>query len=462
MTETPEISKALWHFIVAHPTETKIALMPVDDMWTLPSMPSGTPMNAYWALYIDGYKVQQLWDWDVAVMYQANYFPVDNFNDVRVVYVLDNIDGHADLPDGAQWFSSDDIADITFDEEHIAGILQTCFAEQTEGIPEKRAPWGRVGWHKRAMGWIQSQLGAHSYQQTSDIEMVRIWCITAMYKVETNQGYLYFKAVPPVFKREIMITRWLREQFGNAIPQFVAYDTEQNFMLMKDFGGTPLRGGHEHTEITTWKSALNQYGKLQAQTAPYIDALLALGALDWRIETLLPQFEDLLQDEEFVKPNWEITAEQIEQVRQTLPQVKAHIEALQAMNLPNTILHGDFHAGNININDEQVIFYDWTDAAIGMPLLDLHPIVHWDLNGVFDNQPDAIESVLDAYFEGLSGDIPRATWKEAYEHSQIVAIVYHALNYRHLLSKVEPNERWILDTMGNLLKSLIAKLSLSE
>jgi len=458
MTEKPEISNAQWQFILPHPTEIKIALMPKDNEWTLPTLPSNVPMNSYWKLYLDGYKVQQLWDWRIAVRYQAKYLQAKAFNDIRIVYALDNLDQHTDLPAGGEWVDEDEAQALLSDDVQIQEIVAIYYQEQTNGIPKYRPPWGQVGWYSQTMDWIKAQLTENDYTLTGDIELMRTWCITSMYKMMTDKGDLYFKAVPPVFKREIAITSWLHEQFGDTAPEFVAYDSDKQLMLMRDFGGTNLYEAENTSDPNLWKAALQQYAKLQMKTTSHADKLIELGAMDWRIDRFLPLFEKLLYDDEFIKPDSSITQEEIEQARQTLPQVTAHIEALQAMNLPNAILHGDFHAGNVNVNDEQFIYYDWTDAGIGIPLFDLHPFINWGVNEVFKDNPDVQDEILEAYFEGLSGDISKETWREAYKHSQVVAIIHHALNYHHLLRQIAPNERWILDIMGNLLKDLVVKV----
>ena len=36
-----------------------------------------------------------------------------------------------------------------------------------------------------------------------------------------------------------------------------------------------------------------------------------------------------------------------------------------------SLVHGDFHSGNAALVDDRIVIIDWSDAAIGNPLVDL-------------------------------------------------------------------------------------------
>jgi aminoglycoside phosphotransferase (APT) family kinase protein len=46
--------------------------------------------------------------------------------------------------------------------------------------------------------------------------------------------------------------------------------------------------------------------------------------------------------------------------------------------VPDALLHGDIHPGNIARNEHGYTFFDWTDAAVGQPFLDMIAIASED------------------------------------------------------------------------------------
>jgi aminoglycoside phosphotransferase (APT) family kinase protein len=52
-------------------------------------------------------------------------------------------------------------------------------------------------------------------------------------------------------------------------------------------------------------------------------------------------------------------------------ELHAAIAKLARIDIPETLLHGDLHPNNIAVTDGRAVAFDWTDAALGHPFLDL-------------------------------------------------------------------------------------------
>jgi aminoglycoside phosphotransferase (APT) family kinase protein len=52
-------------------------------------------------------------------------------------------------------------------------------------------------------------------------------------------------------------------------------------------------------------------------------------------------------------------------------QLREAISELAAIGVPETLLHGDLHPRNLAVRDGKVLAFDWTDAAVSHPFLDL-------------------------------------------------------------------------------------------
>ena len=60
---------------------------------------------------------------------------------------------------------------------------------------------------------------------------------------------------------------------------------------------------------------------------------------------------------------------------------------------PDALRHGDTHLGNIAVRNGVALFFDWSDACIALPFLDLAPLLK---AAGLDNNPDAA-ALLDLY-----------------------------------------------------------------
>ena len=89
-------------------------------------------------------------------------------------------------------------------------------------------------------------------------------------------------------------------------------------------------------------------------------------------------------------------------------------------------MHGDLHPGNAARIDGELAYFDWTDACIAHPLIDLH-----SLQWVDDESVRA--SLLGAYVEGWGGAVPAA----AIELARIVTPLHHAVSYSTIVANVE-------------------------
>ena len=51
------------------------------------------------------------------------------------------------------------------------------------------------------------------------------------------------------------------------------------------------------------------------------------------------------------------------------------VAAVAACGVPDTLVHGDFHPGNVAGRPDDYVILDWGDSFVGHPLLDELPFV---------------------------------------------------------------------------------------
>ena len=109
-------------------------------------------------------------------------------------------------------------------------------------------------------------------------------------------------------------------------------------------------------------------------------------------------------------------------------------DALEACGIPDTLVHGDFHPGNVRGERGGYRILDWADSAIGHPLLDLRPTVEY-LTGA------ARAAVVEAFVTGWQQALPGCDAHRAAELAAPLGPLLGAVTYRRFLDNIEPSER---------------------
>lgn len=444
------------HVILPHPSEPRLLLIPDGPNWTLPSLEMDQPPENGYDVAKFGMALREVAGCVAIALYSPYFERKNDAHGHRNVVVAENRDSAYQPPDGARWLSSDELDSVTLTDDYLRPVIAAWLHEQENGaVPPERPPWAFGGWIDRAHRWITVQVATHGLALTGEIEQDRKWCITCMLKVPTDAGTLYFKAVPDTFSREIEITRYLSALYPDSIPSVLAAEPDEHWLLMRDFGAEILG---DSKDLSLWMQAMRDYGILQAGTAAHVDALLARGASDFRLEALPDKLDAMLADGEILQPDRHIAADEIGRLHELVPRIRAILAELQAYAIPPTIIHSDFHPWNIAARPGQTIVFDWTDAGVGHPLCDTAHVFDLVADEIFPDQPEAAGVVRDAYMSGLSALAPLDVLRRIAPLGELAGLVQQAVNYHQLLRRVEPSERWSLSFMTFLLKKLLTRL----
>jgi hypothetical protein len=447
--------EAVLQIILPHAREPKL-LLQQDGGWTMPRLelefaPGASPFR-FFSL---GMKTQSVLGCQVAMLRCAYFEPATDDHGYRCIFVAENLDPDFQPPTGTRWFTYDELNGIVLNDEYLRAVVETYVQEaQTKHYPEERPSWAFPGWWAYTSDWIRAQVKANGWRLEGEIELVRKWSITCVMKAPTSVGDLYFKAVPPMMAREVEVTWFLAEQFPDYLPSIVAYDTEQRWLLMRDFGQTFLV---DSKEVADWERVLREFSALQIAMVPQVDTLVKLNALHYPVEQLPDGLEALLADTEYLHPDRHMSQEEIERVRSYLPQIRQLAEELTGYDIPLTILHGDFHSGNTAIQDQQIIFFDWTDVMVGCPLLDM-AFFFDGVGEVLGDAPETTAQLRETYLEGLSSLAPIDVLRRALPLAQTMGFLQLVVHYHDLLSRLEPSERWTLEVIGFFMKQMLMRL----
>ncbi|MEO2004316.1 MAG: phosphotransferase [Candidatus Poribacteria bacterium] len=227
--------------------------------------------------------------------------------------------------------------------------------------------WDEPGWREAAETWIRSALTRLARPVTGEIEDVRIWALSCVLRAPTDDGWVYFKEALdlPLFADEPRVTQHLAELYPKTTPMVLATDPGRRWMLTGDAG-----------EIVGWDAPQAEWTTLYAQCArtqvsavQHVDGLLAVGCLDRDIRRMPSQFDAVLDDTETMALLPQSTADALARLR---PRLSDACEDLAAVGIPNTLVHGDLHVGNMAVQHGRCVVIDGPTCVylirIWMPL----------------------------------------------------------------------------------------------
>jgi hypothetical protein len=430
MTEAQQTSD-IYGILPDRPAKRVLMLVGAAGDWTLPHI--HLPDERIWApsVGVTCAGMRNLLAADVIVLRNVHASYSDDRSHGELIYLLENQGEGWTPPAGAKWIDHDALENLLLAHpEHRAVIAGELREAETSYIPELRPPWAQPGWFKAASAWMETQLEGHNYVLTAPIEQTKSWGISCLLRAQTDQGDVYFKVSTslPLFGNEPALLKALSERYPDFVPAPLAIEPAQRWMLMRDFG-TELRS---MPSLTHYETAMQRFGQLQVQTVSQVEDLLAIGCLDRRLDILSTQIDPLLSNDEALAL---LAVDEIAQLRALAPRLKAMCSELAGYRVPDSLSHGDLHSGNIT--GETLLIFDWTDACIAHPFLDLSVVVG-DLE---ESALGGHERVLDAYLNQWVAYEPldrlRAMWRLA----EPLGAFHQAVSYQHIVATLEPTSK---------------------
>jgi hypothetical protein len=273
-----------------------------------------------------------------------------------------------------------DVGDAVVGDVELPAPLRPAFerwlVEQRGGpIPPLRAAWARPGWLAAAEAWVGC-----------DLEPRRMWPLSAVLRGVLDGEPVFLKAVFPLFHHEPAITEALAREHPGVVPEVLRVDRDRGWMLMRELHGEVVT----ESVPASFTPALREHARIQRAWSRRTGELLALGA------------QDRAQD-------WPDTG------------------------LPVTLAHGDFHSANVVIDGGRATIFDWSDACVAHPLIDLHTFFA-------ERVDEALHDIfVDAYAEGW--DVSPALVRSGLEQIAAYSCLHQVESYRAIAAAVEPMDR---------------------
>ncbi|HWD79421.1 MAG TPA: aminoglycoside phosphotransferase family protein [Kribbella sp.] len=305
----------------------------------------------------------------------------------------------------------------------VDAVVRTCVSEDPityvldprESFDET-PQW--IGQHVQATGpWVQ----------------VKSWGLSDVLRIPTADGDVYFKALsqasddpdalPFLFVHEPRFLQLASADRPGQVPAPIAIDEQRVWMLLPDLGA-PL-GPSE--DVALWIDAVRNHARLQRSYVSEPRRLLDYSCADRRLAVLVDELDRLLEPNKLTR---RLDPVQLAKLPDRAKQLREAIDELAAIGVPETLLHGDLHPRNLAMRDGQVLAFDWTDAALAHPFLDLVTFVE-------KRSPlSADPRVRDAYLAEWEEYATPADLRRALSLAEELGALYQTITYLHLIDHV--------------------------
>ena len=306
---------------------------------------------------------------------------------------------------------------------YLAEVAHPVSAEPWDGTLDDhplRMTWARPGGPAADLAWAESHLAERGLRRIGPAQQVRSWNLSSLWRLPVHGQTVWLKVVPPFFIHEGRILERLQ---GERVPTLIAHDGPR-LLLAEIPGGDLYRASSSQLlEMVTLLAVM------QRKWMDGTGELLGLGLPDWREAALAPAIGRLI---ERIGP--ELTPDDRSTLDRFLTGLADRFARVADCGLPDTLVHGDFHPGNVRGDDRSLVLLDWGDSGVGHPLLD-EPAF---LDRVLE---DAADSVRRHWHAAWSQALPGSDPDQASGLLRPVAAARQALIYQTFLDGIEPSER---------------------
>ncbi len=277
--------------------------------------------------------------------------------DVRILRILD----------GPDWYGPPACGQLTYlaeiDRPPAAGspVLLTGWTGPDPVVDHPlRQLWARPGGPSADLSWATQALSRLGISLSGRPEQMRSWNLSSIWRLPTDSGQVWLKVVPPFFAHEAALLTALD---GEAVPTVLAMEPTR--MLLADAPGIDQYDADPDAQLTMVRLLV----ELQTRWVSGAPVLLELGVPDLRGSALIGPIEDVVERRADA-----LTAPERRVVEELVAGLPTRFAAIADCGLPDTLVHGDFHLGNIKGDPSGraggFTILDWGDSGVGNPMLD--------------------------------------------------------------------------------------------
>ncbi|MEU2701076.1 MULTISPECIES: aminoglycoside phosphotransferase family protein [Micromonospora] len=291
-----------------------------------------------------------------------------------------------------------------------------------------RQPWADAGGPARSVAWATGELSRRCRRVTA-VAQQRTWNLSAIWRLDTDQGPAWLKQLPSFARHEPTVLAFPGDQgvgVGDDLPDdtnslingpvVLAADGEGR-MLLDDVPGEDRYGAGEGERA----AVAAEHHAVQWRACGVVGELVTAGVPDLRGAGLTDWIHERLAGHDVAA-----AADLLDGLDHRLRQVGD-------CGLPDTLVHGDLHPGNVRGDGRRRVVIDWADSFVGHPAFDILRLTE-------DVDADAAARLVDAWARRWRADVPGSDPHRAVDLLRPVAPLRLAAVYAMFLAAIEPGE----------------------
>ncbi len=276
-----------------------------------------------------------------------------------------------------------------------------------------RAPYAVPGGPAASVAWALAATGRDDLTPVQQ----RTWNLSMIWHLDTADGVpvAWLKQVPQMFAHEPTVLALVDGFAPGLVPEVLATSAPGR-MLLPHVPGEDRYGAEEDF----CAAVAEDWHPVQVHFAGRVDELLTAGVPDRRVRAdRFTQVAEPFLDE-------------IDGLAALLGELPARVAAIEACGLPDTLVHGDLHPGNVRADGDTRVIIDWGDASVGHPAYDILRLAE----GL-----DEPGKMVEAWARRWRADVPGADPERVLDLIRPVAELRAAVTYADFLERIEPSER---------------------
>jgi aminoglycoside phosphotransferase (APT) family kinase protein len=306
----------------------------------------------------------------------------------------------------------------------VADVVAPAAAEPCAVVLDEqplRNGYAKVGGPAADLAWARGVLSEHGLAHAGSPMQIKTWNLSSLWRIPIADGNAWLKVVPSFFGHEAALIQAMAREPG--VPRVLGFDVGR--LLMAEIPGQDLF----QASIEQRLSMIELLVRLQRAWAGRADSLLALGLPDRRAHQLAPAIAWALE-----RTRQQLDAADVCVLAGFVAELSQRFADVDACGLPDTLVHGDFHSGNVRGGSGRLTLLDWADASVGQPLL--------DCSAFLERAPLHMRAPLRAHWQNVwRAALPGSDPERAWQLLQPIAAARQAVIYLEFLEHIEPAEQ---------------------
>jgi hypothetical protein len=303
---------------------------------------------------------------------------------------------------------------------YLAEVARPVPAEPWQGSLDeqpRRHPFAKPGGPAADLAWAKSILARLALLPTAPPIQVRTWNLSSLWRIPVDGQTVWLKVVPSFFAHEGEL---LARLAGARVPTLLGHDDGR--MLLAEIPGDNLY----EAELPQLLEMVTLLVGLQRSWRDRVDDLLALGLPDWRAPALTAAIVEVIE-----RTADELSADDRATLARFVRGLPSRLRQVADCGLGDSLVHGDFHPGNVRGDSRGITLLDWGDSGVGHPLLD---------QPAFLGRISSVDIVKEHWLRLWREAVPGSDPARAAVLLGPVAAARQAVIYRRFVDAIEPAE----------------------